>query len=181
MLIVILLLRLILSLSTRTYFQPDEYFQSLEVAHWMRYGFGYLTWEWENRIRSVAYPAIYAVGYTLGDWANIPVQVTPKILNALFAAIQDIALIAFMRREYGNEKAMSYTLLAFTNVYDLYTRHRSLSNTAEAALTSVALFYWPFRRSSRGQQIPVNQVAGGDIFSGGNTPDQRTHMDTPSG
>ncbi|TIB03446.1 hypothetical protein E3P94_00767 [Wallemia ichthyophaga] len=99
---------LILSLSTRTYFQPDEYFQSLEVAHWMRYGFGYLTWEWENRIRSVAYPAIYAVGYTLGDWANIPVQVTPKILNALFAAIQDIALIAFMRREYGNEKAMSY-------------------------------------------------------------------------
>ncbi|TIB18716.1 hypothetical protein E3P92_00561 [Wallemia ichthyophaga] len=99
---------LILSLSTRTYFQPDEYFQSLEVAHWMRYGFGYLTWEWENRIRSVAYPAIYAVGYAFGDWANIPVQVTPKILNALFAAIQDIALIAFMRREYGNEKAMSY-------------------------------------------------------------------------
>lgn len=106
--LLILSLRLLLSLCTRTYFQPDEYFQSLEVAHWMWYGYGQVTWEWKEGIRSVVYPGIYAIGYALGDWANLPVTLPPKVINALFATIQDIAIIAFMRREYGNEKVKSY-------------------------------------------------------------------------
>ena len=35
-----------------TYFNPDEYWQSLEVAHRMAFGSGHLTWEWapENKV-----------------------------------------------------------------------------------------------------------------------------------
>jgi hypothetical protein len=45
-----LTLRVLISLSTQSFFQPDEYFQSL----------GYLTWEWlaPNPIRSILYPLI---------------------------------------------------------------------------------------------------------------------------
>jgi GPI mannosyltransferase 3 len=58
-------IRLLLSLSTQTFFQPDEYFQSLEVAHRLVFGYGYLTWEWMSQapIRSIAYPLIYAPTY----------------------------------------------------------------------------------------------------------------------
>lgn len=56
-------LRVVVSLSTRTFFQPDEYFQCLEPAHKIAFGYGQLTWEWasSNPIRSVAYPAIWAL------------------------------------------------------------------------------------------------------------------------
>jgi phosphatidylinositol glycan class B len=39
------------SLVVKTFFDPDEYWQSLEVAHEHVFGYGYLTWEWEARIR----------------------------------------------------------------------------------------------------------------------------------
>ena len=38
--------RILISLATQTFFQPDEYFQSLEVAHHLVFGYGHLTWEW---------------------------------------------------------------------------------------------------------------------------------------
>jgi hypothetical protein len=53
-----LAVRVLISLFTRTYFQPDEYFQSLEPAHHLVFGYGHLTWEWmaSQPIRSIFYP-----------------------------------------------------------------------------------------------------------------------------
>lgn len=55
-----LALRIVIALSTRTFFQPDEYFQSLEPAHHIVFGYGQLTWEWlmPRPIRSVVYPSL---------------------------------------------------------------------------------------------------------------------------
>lgn len=53
------------ALSVTTFFQPDEFFQSLEVAHNFVFGYGYLTWEWRERIRSFFHPAIFAAVYKL--------------------------------------------------------------------------------------------------------------------
>ena len=57
--------RIILALLTRSIFQPDEFFQSLEVAHNVVFGYGKLTWEWQHNvaIRSIVYPALYAPVY----------------------------------------------------------------------------------------------------------------------
>lgn len=57
--------RVALALLTRSIFQPDEFFQSLEVAHNVVFGYGKLTWEWQPgvAIRSVVYPALYASVY----------------------------------------------------------------------------------------------------------------------
>jgi phosphatidylinositol glycan class B len=59
------ILRPILALLTRTFFQPDEYFQALEPAHRIVFGYGRLTWEWvsEPPIRSIAYPAVWVPVY----------------------------------------------------------------------------------------------------------------------
>ena len=57
--------RIALALLTRTIFQPDEFFQSLEVAHTIVFGYGKLTWEWQPdvAIRSIVYPALYMPVY----------------------------------------------------------------------------------------------------------------------
>lgn len=43
-----LTLRSLTLLLPHTYFQPDEFYQALEPAHWLVYGYGYLTWEWRD-------------------------------------------------------------------------------------------------------------------------------------
>ena len=52
--------RILVALLTRTSFQPDEFFQALEPAHELVFGYGHLTWEWltPNPIRSILYPLL---------------------------------------------------------------------------------------------------------------------------
>ena len=47
----LLCIRLFNALTIRTYFQPDEYYQSLEPAWKLVYGYGETTWEWREAIR----------------------------------------------------------------------------------------------------------------------------------
>lgn len=58
-------IRALLAILTRTFFQPDEYYQSLEPAHHAVFGYGYLTWEWvsDAPIRSFVYPALFVPFY----------------------------------------------------------------------------------------------------------------------
>jgi phosphatidylinositol glycan class B len=59
--------RIALALLVSTFFQPDEYFQSLEIAHRMVFGYGHKTWEWTSTqpIRSPLFPALYTPIYGL--------------------------------------------------------------------------------------------------------------------
>ena len=61
------LFRVTIALLTQTFFQPDEYFQSLEPAHRAVFGYGHLTWEWtiEQPIRSPFYPSLFVPVYWL--------------------------------------------------------------------------------------------------------------------
>ena len=70
--VVALLVRICIALVTQTFFQPDEYFQSLEVAHQLVFGYGHLTWEWLSNkpIRSILYPGL-----------NVPIYYTLKWLK----------------------------------------------------------------------------------------------------
>lgn len=62
-----ILLRISVALLTSTFFQPDEFFQSLEPAHRVVFGYGELTWEWltPKPIRSIVYPALNIPVYWL--------------------------------------------------------------------------------------------------------------------
>ena len=59
--------RIGIALLTRTFFQPDEYFQCLEPAHNLAFGYGHLTWEWVSPkpVRTLAYPAVWALVYKI--------------------------------------------------------------------------------------------------------------------
>lgn len=52
----------------QTFFQPDEYWQSLEVAHEYVFGYGFLTWEWRDlpdggRLRGWIWPGVFVMIY----------------------------------------------------------------------------------------------------------------------
>ncbi|XP_024976970.1 GPI mannosyltransferase 3 isoform X3 [Cynara cardunculus var. scolymus] len=62
-LLLCLVFRMTNSLFVQTYFNPDEHWQALEVAHRITFGYGHLTWEWTKGIRSYLHPMIFAVLY----------------------------------------------------------------------------------------------------------------------
>lgn len=47
-LLFLVVFHLLLACLTLTFFQPDEFWQSQEVAHRLSFGYGYLTWEWRH-------------------------------------------------------------------------------------------------------------------------------------
>ena len=53
--LIFLCIRSIMAVLSTSYHHPDETYQSVEVAHHLVFGKGYLTWEWttENPIRSL--------------------------------------------------------------------------------------------------------------------------------
>lgn len=61
--LILLLYRILNAVSLETAFVPDEYWQSLEIAHLHVFGYGYETWEWKERIRGYFFPAMFMVLY----------------------------------------------------------------------------------------------------------------------
>ncbi|KAK5711745.1 glycosylphosphatidylinositol anchor biosynthesis [Elasticomyces elasticus] len=62
----LLALRLVNALSVQTFFQPDEYFQSLEPAWQIAFGKdagAWITWEWREHLRSSLHPMLFAAVY----------------------------------------------------------------------------------------------------------------------
>ncbi|KAM0841785.1 hypothetical protein ACQ4PT_058791 [Festuca glaucescens] len=51
------------ALLVRTYFNPDEHWQCLEVAHRIAFGYGHLIWEWKRGLRGYLHPLIFAALY----------------------------------------------------------------------------------------------------------------------
>lgn len=72
----------------QTWYVPDEYWQSLEVAHKFTFGYGELTWEWKQGIRSYIYPLLISVLYKILfllrlDYANALVNIFLKQLASI--------------------------------------------------------------------------------------------------
>ncbi|KAF8510994.1 Alg9-like mannosyltransferase family-domain-containing protein [Hysterangium stoloniferum] len=133
-------LRLAIALLTVTYFQPDEYFQALEPAHRVVFGYGHLTWEWQSRppIRSIFFPMIYAPAYWLVKiWA-------PKIVQGLIASMTDIGVRRLARNAIGEKYVSTAFFLSVTSLFHLQALSRTLSNSVETSFTTFALSYWPF-------------------------------------
>ncbi|KAF4729306.1 hypothetical protein FOZ62_018711, partial [Perkinsus olseni] len=60
-----LLYRIVNALLISTYSSADEYWQSIEVSHYLVFGKGYLTWEWQPEValRSSLMPLLYVPYY----------------------------------------------------------------------------------------------------------------------
>ena len=85
-------------------------FSSFGTSTSFVYGYGYLTWEWKQQLRSAIHPLIYVLGYKLvGDNTTL-VRISPKVINALIAAIGEYNLYKFII-VYDSEKLAWITLM----------------------------------------------------------------------
>ncbi|KAG9008055.1 glycosylphosphatidylinositol anchor biosynthesis [Tulasnella sp. JGI-2019a] len=143
------IIRPLVAVLTRTFFQPDEFYQALEPAHHVVFGYGHLTWEWmfDPPIRSIIYPALWVPVYQAlkitGLDSGCLLILAPKALAGVLAAVTDFYVWRFASRwgqEYGRV-ALFFSLLSSFNALAL---SRTLSNSLETSLTVAALFYWPF-------------------------------------
>lgn len=96
--ILIFFIRLINAFTLQTYFQADEYYQCLEPAHNFVYGYGYITWEWKERLRSSIHPWLYALGYSFVGENRQLIEYMPKIIGAVIASIGEFYLYYFVKR-----------------------------------------------------------------------------------
>lgn len=144
--------RIFNALILRTTFAPDEYWQSLEIAHRLVYGYGYLTWEWAAGLRSYAHPAIFAISYKILQLAGLDTPFiiikTPLIVQSLLAALTDwhIYLLAMML--FGRQSAKWALVCQFTSWFTFYCSVRTHSNSMEAMLAVVGSYY--YLKSDRG-------------------------------
>ncbi|KAG2736134.1 hypothetical protein G9P44_000224 [Scheffersomyces stipitis] len=150
--IVLFIIRLVNALSIRTFFQADEYYQALEPAYNYVYGYGYITWEWREHLRSSIHPLLYSVGYQIAKCLNdsdFLVWAIPRIIGALIASIGEVNLYLFTREYTGQESLARITvLLSVGNPFNWYVSTRAFSNSFETALTTIALRYWPWNTTS---------------------------------
>ncbi|KAF9957498.1 hypothetical protein BGZ72_001780 [Mortierella alpina] len=160
--------RAINALLVRTYFSPDEYWQALEVAHKTVFGYGYLTWEWHVALRSILHPALFAALYrilsTLGLDDSRLFLYAPRLLQSVFAAAADLYAYRFAYRLYENQIIANWTLfLSVISWWNFFCSTRTLANSMEAALTIIALYYWPFTTtppSTTATASPSSREAG---------------------
>lgn len=130
----------------QTFHVPDEYWQSLEVAHRLAFGYGYLTWEWRAKIRSYIYPFLVSILYRLLAMARLdsPILLTslPRAFQALLSGYADYRFYSWTR-----SKLALFSLC--TNWFWYYCASRTLANSFETSLTTIALsiFPWPDGRS----------------------------------
>jgi len=146
----IILFRICNALAVRTWHHPDEYWQSLEVAHVLVFGYGDLTWEWlpEYQIRGYLHPLIFASVYQFlkltGLDSRLAMFIVPRIVQGLFAAAADIYTYKFARRLFGPSVAQYALFASLTNWMAFDAMVRTFSNSLETTLTAIVLAYWPF-------------------------------------
>ncbi|CAG9571634.1 unnamed protein product [Danaus chrysippus] len=145
---VILAVRILSVFVVQTWYVPDEYWQTLEVAHKYAFGYGALTWEWQKGIRSYLYPSVIALLYSVLkftglDYPNV-VIILPRILQAIISSIADYR---FYKWTGGRKWAL---FLILTSWFWFYTASRTLLQTLETAFVAIALSVFPFKTGKLG-------------------------------
>ncbi|KAI9276079.1 Alg9-like mannosyltransferase family-domain-containing protein [Sporodiniella umbellata] len=139
--------RLINAYFTRTYDNPDEYWQGQEVAHYLTFQYGYLTWEWREKIRSFAHPLAISLTYKLLQISKLDQTsffvFAPRFTQAAFTAVADFSIYSLSKRIIGTEIALPILFTTLCSWFNFFMAARTLSNTAEMILTVIALNYWP--------------------------------------
>nr|DBA31736.1 TPA: hypothetical protein GDO54_007521 [Pyxicephalus adspersus] len=140
----------------QTSFVPDEYWQSLEVAHNMTFkyplfNYGYLTWEWNEGLRGFTYPLLFASVYKGLDWIGKDEVVfliwIPRLIQAVVSGLADVRLYSLMKRLENKNVAKWVYFCQLCSWFTWYCCTRTLTNTMEAVLGTLALYSFPLEGS----------------------------------
>lgn len=202
-------IRIGIAVLTRTVFQPDEYFQSLEPAFRVVFGHGHLTWEWlsQNPIRSIIYPALNIPVYWLlkatglahtgwlGDWLLVSISFStflPFWQERSDTTSQSLAW--YIWRSHGHlamwigagdvgkrlcfdcgtlQKNLYPTwsclihgqlFLSLSSFFHVLSLSRSMSNSLETSLSTMAFAYYPWDVSSTSSPGVLNRCVPSGQF-----------------
>ncbi|XP_040082495.1 GPI mannosyltransferase 3 isoform X1 [Oryx dammah] len=158
----IIALRICNCFLVQTSFVPDEYWQSLEVAHHMVFNYGYLTWEWTERLRGYTYPlifaSIYKILHLLGkDSVHLLIWI-PRLAQALLSAIADLRFYSLMKQLENQQVARWVFFCQLCSWFTWYCCTRTLTNTMETVLTIIALFYYPLEGSKSMDSVKYSSL-----------------------
>ncbi|XP_011173364.1 GPI mannosyltransferase 3 [Solenopsis invicta] len=156
LLLFLVLWRLFNVFLVRTVHVPDEYWQSLEVAHRLAFGYGYLTWEWITMIRSYMYPFLISILYralAVLSLDSVPLLTTlPRIFQAILAAYADYTFYNWTKNQW-------MMIALCMNWFWYYCATRTLINSVETACTIIALSMFPWKES-RVQSVRFLWIVG---------------------
>lgn len=134
------------SLLVQTYFNPDEHWQALEVAHRMVFGYGHLTWEWKKGIRSYLHPLMFALLYKVLAFLGLDtpwfMMKAPRLLQSMVSSVGDIYLYKLSRIFFNDQVAKFALFSQLSNWFMFFCIPRTLSNSLETVLTVMGLYYW---------------------------------------
>lgn len=157
-----LIFRMMNSLFVQTYFNPDEHWQALEVAHRITFGYGHLTWEWRKGIRSYLHPMIFAVLYKVLSVLHLDTPLfmikSPRLLQSFLSAFGDLYMFKLSHVLYGGHVAQWALFSQLTNWFMFYCITRTLSNSLETVLAIISLYYWPCLRVNSSHSPPVSRT-----------------------
>lgn len=153
--VVVVAWRVFNSLSLATFFQADEFYQALEIAHERVFGYGYVTWEWPQHLRLTLHPLLYSLGYSFLEAFNADsraaVKLVPKFINAAIAAISELMMYKWLGN-YDPAVATITTLLSLANPFNWYVSTRLFSNQFEQMLTMCAMAWWPWSTTTKSKK-----------------------------
>ncbi|KAJ5889126.1 hypothetical protein N7504_009936 [Penicillium tannophilum] len=177
--------RLVNALTVRTFFQPDEFFQSLEPAWQVAFGKNqgaWITWEWQHQLRSSLHPLLFAAIYKTTDFFSsiftLPstrraelLIASPKTAQAVLSAVSDFYTWKLASRIYGEDSRDAWATLIITMIspWQWFCSTRTLSNCLETTLTIVALDLWPWQWSANSMVNNIHETTGHEKTEANNT------------
>ena len=143
--VIFLSFRLSNAVLCKTSFDPDEYWQVLEVAHRRAFGYGYLTWEWHTQLRSYLFPLAFEWLYRLISlfechFSRFLLLLCPRLLMAVLAHLTDVYSFKICRLIFGRTTAVICLYLQISSWFMFYAITRTFINCLETLLL-LLIFY----------------------------------------
>lgn len=155
-LIICLAFRIFNAVILHNSFTPDEHWQGAEVAHWLVYGYGFMSWEWEPcvALRNILHPSIIAAFYLALQWLKLDsrwmVAYGPRIfLGSPVAAAVDVGVGKLATLWFGSRVGNIALMFSLCSWFNFYALTRTYSNCLEALFNVWGIYWW-----SRSRRYP---------------------------
>ncbi|KAK2717621.1 GPI mannosyltransferase 3-like [Artemia franciscana] len=133
----------------KTYFNPDEYYQSMEMAHRLAFGYGVITWDWNFGVRTYFYPLVISIAYRILGYFRVDypylLTLVPRLMHAIFVAIAETMFYKRLVQIFGKRVANWTTFFMFSNWFVFNLSPRTLTNTVEMAFLLIVLSLYPYK------------------------------------
>eukprot|EP00744_Colponema_vietnamica_P006613 GILI01009585.1.p1 GENE.GILI01009585.1~~GILI01009585.1.p1 ORF type:complete len:544 (-),score=100.96 GILI01009585.1:316-1788(-) len=114
----------------------------------MVFGYGHLTWEWgsDKGIRGYLHPLLFSIVFWFLKLFGLDtpwlVAYSPRLVQGFLAAVGDFYVYKLARHLFGPKVAPYALFCQVVCWFNFYCLVRTYSNSVEAVLTIVAVYYW---------------------------------------